>query len=210
MMIRILLVDDHSLVREGIKQLLEESGEMKVIAETSNGMDAIEKFEKYQPDMAIIDISMPLLDGLESTKRILARYPDAKILILTMHPEEQYAIRTFKAGALGYINKGTNTKDLLAAVKKVAQGKKYIAEEGKDAILLQLLNNKSSQLENLSDRELQILRLISKGEKPREIANALLLSVKTVETYRTRIMNKLGLKTNSALTLFSQQNGLIT
>jgi two-component system invasion response regulator UvrY len=209
-MIRILLVDDHALVREGIKQLLEESGEMKVIAETSNGMDAIDKFEKYQPDVAIIDISMPLLDGLESTKQILARYPDAKILILTMHPEEQYAIRTFKAGALGYINKGTNTKDLLAAVKTVSQGKKYIAEEGKEAILLQLLNNKSSQLENLSDRELQILRLISKGEKPREIANALSLSVKTVETYRTRIMNKLNLKTNSSLTLFAQQNGLIT
>lgn len=189
-MIRILLADDHMLVRAGLKRVLEEAIDIEVIAEATNGKEAFNEFEKVRPDVAVVDISMPVLDGLDTCKQIRSSYPDARILILTVHPEEQYALRFFRAGALGYITKGSSARELYKAVRLVAKEQRYLSEESKQPILSQLLDRKDSLvfLENLSDREIQVLCLIARGSKMKEISTELNLSVKTVETYRSRIL----------------------
>jgi two-component system invasion response regulator UvrY len=210
-MINVLLADDHELVREGIKQLLNGDKDIAVIVEASNGAEAVSKYQQFHTDIVILDISMPVLDGLEAAKQIMAEDPEAKILILTVHPEEQYAVRVLKAGARGYITKGTTAKELYRAVRMVAHGQRYLSEGGLPSILTQLLDTKISlsPVQRLSDRELQVLRLIAEGVKTSEIARTLRLNTKTVETYRTRLMNKLDIKTNAALVLFAQRNGFV-
>ena len=210
-MIKVLLADDHALVRAGLKRVLEETSDIQVVAEACNGIEAIKAFNRVSPDVSMIDISMPVMDGLDTCKRLKELHPDVKILILTIHHEEQYAIRVLKAGALGYITKGTSTKELYKAIRAVAKGKRFLSEKSKDNILLQLLklDKFPTRLEALSDREIQVLCLIAKGRKMKEIANDLNLSVKTIETYRTRILNKLQLKNNADIILFAYQNDLI-
>lgn len=210
-MIRVLLADDHEMVRIGLKRVLEEAGDIKVITEAANGREALQKFKTVQPDVAIVDISMPVMDGIDACKQIIASHPDAKVLILTMHPEEQYAVRLFKAGALGYITKGSSTRELHEAVRSVSNGRKFLFQKGKDPILLQLLGQRGglTPLETLSDRELQVLRLLTHGAKMREMAATLNLSIKTVETYRSRLLKKLNLRNNTDLIHFAHQNNLI-
>lgn len=210
-MIKVLLADDHELVREGIKQLLNEAKDIEVTVETSNGAAAVSKYRQFHTDIVILDISMPVVDGLEATKQIIAEDSKAKILILTMHPEEQYAIRVLKAGAYGYITKGTTAKELYHAVRMVAHGQRYLSEGGQPFVLTQLLDPKNTlnPLQVLSDQELQVFRLIAEGVKTSEIAHTLRLNVKTVETYRTRVMRKLYLKTNAALVLLAQRSGFV-
>jgi DNA-binding NarL/FixJ family response regulator len=210
-MIRVLLVDDHEMVRAGLKRVLEEAGDIKVITEAANGSEAIQKFKTVQPDVAILDISMPVMDGIDTCKQIIASYPDAKLLMLTMHPEEQYAIRLFRAGALGYITKGSSTRELHDAVRLVSSGRKFLFEKGKDHVLLKLLDRRGhlTPLETLSDRELQVLRLLTRGDKMREMAATLNLSIKTVETYRSRLLKKLNLRNNADLINFAHQNNLL-
>jgi two-component system invasion response regulator UvrY len=210
-MIKAILADDHEVVRRGIKQVLEEKGEIKIIGEVTDGSQAIEQFEALQPDLIIMDISMPNVDGLEASKQILLKYPSAKILMLTMHSEEQYAVRTLRAGALGYITKNSKSEELYKAVKTVSQGQRYVSDQGKESIVTQLLNsrNNAGLLCKLSDRELQVLRLIAKGKKTRDIGDSLNLGIKTVETYRGRLMTKLNLHTIAELVLFAHENKLI-
>jgi DNA-binding NarL/FixJ family response regulator len=210
-MISVLLADDHEIVRAGLKRVLEEAGDIKVITEAADGSEALRKFKTVQPDVAIVDISMPAMDGIDTCKQIIASCPDAKVLILTMHPEEQYALRLFKAGALGYITKGSSTRELHEAVRSVSNGRKFLFQKGKDTILTQLLDRRGqiTPLEILSDRELQVLRLLTRGDKMREIAATLNLSIKTVETYRARLIKKLDLRNNTDLIHFAHQNNLI-
>lgn len=210
-MIRALLADDHMLVRAGLKRVLEEEDDIRVIAEAANGIEAIREFGRVRPDVAIVDISMPIMDGLDTCKQLKDSYPDARILILTVHPEEQYAVRLLRAGALGYITKGTSTRELHEAVRLVARGQRFLSGEAKDPILLQLLDLKeySTPLESISDRELQVLCLLARGDKMKEVAAALRLSVKTVETYRSRILTKLHLRNKADLINFARQNSLL-
>lgn len=210
-MIRVLLADDHMLVRAGIRRVLEEANDIRVIAEAANGLEAIKEFNRVHPDVAIVDISMPVMDGLDTCKQLRSLYPDARILILTVHPEEQYAVRLLRAGALGYITKGSSTKELHDAVQLVAKGQRFLPEKGKDAILLQLLDLEKypASLETLSDRELQVLCLLARGYKMKDIAGTLHLSVKTIETYRSRILAKLHFRSNADLILFARQNKLV-
>lgn len=210
-MIRVLLADDHSLVRTGIKRLLEECNSIQVVAEANDGEEATREYDRVSPDVAILDVLMPVMDGLDACKQIKKLHPEARILILTVHPEEQYAIRLFKAGALGYITKGTSTETLYTAVQSVAKGKRFLSEMGIEPVLLQLLNQEKcpAPLEVISDRELQVLCLMARGKKRKEIAIALHLGVKTIETYRSRILSKLHLKSNADLILFARENGLI-
>lgn len=210
-MIRVLLADDHEMVRIGLKRVLEEAGDIEVITEAADGNEALQKFETVQPDVAILDISMPVMDGIDTCKQIIASHPDAKVLILTMHPEEQYAVRLFKAGALGYITKGSSTRELHEAVRSVSNGRKFLFQKGKDPILLQLLGQRGglTPLETLSDRELQVLRLLTHGAKMREMAATLNISIKTVETYRARLIKKLNLRNNIDLVHFAYQNNLV-
>jgi two-component system, NarL family, invasion response regulator UvrY len=210
-MIKVLLTDDHELVRRGIKGLLNETGDIEVVAEACDGLQALSEYKKHMPDVCILDISMPLMDGVEVTKQLLKNYPDAKILMLTMYTEEQYAVRLLKAGALGYITKATQPEELYRAVRMVAQQQRYLSEEGQGSILGQLLDStaRSSPVQSLSDRELQVLKMIAKGIKTQEIARTLKLSVKTIETYRSRLMSKLHLKNNAVMVLFAHENGLV-
>ncbi len=198
------------MVRIGLKRVLEEAGDIEVITEAANGSEALQKFETVQPDVAIVDISMPVMDGIDTCKQIIASHPDAKVLILTMHPEEQYAVRLFKAGALGYITKGSSTRELHEAVRSVSKGQKFLFQRGRSIVLMQLLGQRGqlTPLETLSDRELQVLRLLTHGAKMREMAATLNISIKTVETYRARLIKKLNLRNNIDLIHFAYQNNL--
>lgn len=209
--IKVLLVDDHTLVRAGLKRVLEETPDIDVVAEASNGIDAIVEFERVVPDVVILDISMPDMDGLETTKKLISEHPDARILVLTVYPEDYYAARVIKAGALGYLTKGTSTMELHDAVRTVASGKRSLSQKSKDILILQLLDKHTDfdSIQDLSDRELQVLCLLAGGKKTREVANELGLSVKTIETYRARVLGKLHLHTNLDIVRFAYQNKLV-
>ena len=209
--IKVLLVDDHTLVRAGLVRVLEEAPDIDVVAEASNGIDAIVEFERVVPDVMILDISMPDMDGLETTKKLISEHPDARILVLTVYPEDYYAARAIKAGALGYITKGTSTTELYDAVRTVASGKRSLSQKSKDILILQLLDKHTNfdTIQDLSDRELQVLCLLAGGKKTREVANELGLSVKTIETYRARVLGKLHLHTNLDIVRFAYQHKLV-
>lgn len=209
--INVLLVDDHMLVRAGLKRVLEEAPDIDVVAEASNGTQALAEFTRVVPDVVILDISMPGMDGLETTKKMINKHPDARILILTVYPEDYYAARIIKAGALGYITKGTSTAELHNSVRTVANRQRSLSEKTKDILLAQLFDNNKDfdSIKGLSDRELQVLSLFAKGEKTREIAETLHLSVKTVETYRARLLDKLRLRTNLDIIRFAYQHKLV-
>jgi two-component system invasion response regulator UvrY len=209
--IRVLLVDDHSLVRAGLRRVLEQAPDIRIIAEACDGREAVDKYQEVSPDVVVMDISMPELDGMEASKRILSVNPQARILMLTRFHEEQYAIRTLKAGCLGYLTKGSSTQQLHHAVRAVARGKRFLSEDGQDVVNLQLLSSQSGfgLLESLSDRELQVLCLLAQGQELKGVAADLELSVKTVETYRARVLHKLHLRNDVDICQFAIQHGLI-
>ena len=210
-MIKVLLADDHSIVREGLRRVLEDSNEIKVIAEAPDGETAFDKALSVQPDVAVIDISMPGMDGLEVVARLSAYTPEIPVLILTMHEEEQYVIRAIEAGAMGYVTKQSAPEQLVAAVKKIHAGGRYLTEKASDALALRVLrgNTNKSLTESLSMRELQVLRKLATGSTNREVATAYNLSVKTVDTYRARILKKLNLRNNADLSRYAIQNKLV-
>lgn len=210
-MIRILLADDHALVRTGIKHLLEETGDMEVVAEAADGSEAVFEFQRVQPDVVILDISMPVMDGLDACKQIKNLDSNAKILVLSVHSEERYAMRLIHAGAMGYISKKVTSKELQEAIKTVAQGKIFLPPDIKDLILNQLLhpNGHLEPLESLSDRELQVFTLIAQGKKMRETAAILGLSEKTIDNYRSRVLVKLNLKRSVDIVAFAHEHNLV-
>lgn len=210
-MIRVLIADDHALVRQGLKRLLEEDPGIQVVAEAADGLGAERDYERARPDVAVLDIAMPGRDGLETIRRILAIDPGARILVLTMYPEEQFAVRTLKAGALGYITKGNCTAELHRAVRMVRAGKRYLSDQGENAVDLQLLANRSEKtpVGSLSNRELQVLCLIARGYKSSKISAELGLSTKTIETYRSRLMQKLCLHSDADICRFAYDNKLV-
>ena len=210
-MIRVLLADDHSLVRKGLKHVLEEALDIRVEAEASDGLEAVEEYRRMHPDVAVVDMAMPKKDGLETVKLILAQDPGARILVLTMYPEEQFAVRVLKAGALGYITKGSSTAELHRAVRRVARGKQYLSDLAENAIDLQLLASHVEQtpVGMLSNRELQVLCLIAQGCRLSKVASQLGLSVKTIETYRSRVLQKLCLQGDADICRFAYDNKLV-
>ena len=210
-MIKVLLADDHSIVREGLRRIVEESDDMEVVAEASDGKEAIHQIRKSQPDVAVIDISMPEIDGLEVLQQLKPEYPELPILILTMHEEQQYVVRAIEAGARGYITKKSAPEQLVEAIRKVYAGSLYISEEAAEALALRVAKGKSGQspLDLLSTRELQVLRRLALGHTNREIAENYNISIKTVDTYRMRLLKKLSLRNNAELSRFAIQNRLI-
>jgi two-component system, NarL family, invasion response regulator UvrY len=209
--IRVLIADDHDLFRSGLKMLLEGAEDIEVVAEATDGRAAVAEFERTSPDVCILDITMPILDGLDACKQIKSLNPRARVLILTMHPEEQYAVRLLNAGALGYVTKKISDKELHAAVRSVYQGEITIQQEAKDRILAQLLHMKgrSGPLEVLSDREAQVFILLAQGNKLKDISQSLNLSPKTVEHYRSNIFDKLELKRTIDLVSFAHRHNLL-
>jgi DNA-binding NarL/FixJ family response regulator len=210
-MIRVLLADDHSLVRAGLRRVIDEAADITVVAEAQSGQESIAQFAEVNPDVIVMDISMPRMDGVEASRRLLSLHPEARILILTRYHEEHYAVRTLKAGCLGYLTKGSSTKELHAAIRAVAQGRKFLSDEGKDVVNLQLLSSRDglTPLQSLSDREFQVFCLLARGQALKEVAVTLGLSAKTVETYRSRVLQKLCLRNNVEICRFAIQHGLV-
>lgn len=210
-MIRVLLADDHSIVREGLRRIVEESGDIEVVAEAADGRQAVLAVRQEQPDVAIIDISMPVLDGLEVITQLQAEFPSIPILVLTMHEEHQYVIRAIETGAMGYITKQSAPEQLVKAIRKVHSGYRFLTPEATEALALRVArgNNVQSPLDTLSTRELQVLRRLALGNTNREIADTFHISIKTVDTYRSRLLKKLNLRNNAELSRFAIQNNII-
>ena len=210
-MIKVLLADDHGIVRAGLRRIVEESGDMEVVAEAADGRETLRLVQEIRPDVAVIDISMPGLDGLEVVSQLHGHYPDLPILILTMHEEGQYVVRAIQAGAMGYLTKQSAPEQLVKAIRKVHAGSRYLTDEAAETLALRIARGSGEQspLDSLSMRELQVLRRLAMGHTNREIASAYNISIKTVDTYRSRLLKKLNLRNNAELSRFAIQNKLI-
>jgi DNA-binding NarL/FixJ family response regulator len=210
-MIRVLLADDHSIVRGGLRRIIEDSGDMSVACEAADGPEAIAKAREVRPDVAVVDISMPGQDGLEVIARLQEEMPAMPILVLTMHEEEQYVVRSLSAGARGYLTKRSAPEELVGAIRKVMEGGRYLGPEVAELLAQRMARggDHRSRLESLSQREMQVLRALALGRTNREVAEAYSLSVKTVDTYRLRLLKKLGLRNNAELSRFAIQHGLV-
>jgi len=209
-MIKILVADDHAIVREGIKHIFSEIPDINITGEASNGQEVLENIGKQDYDLLLLDIAMPGRDGLEILKEIRMQKPKLPVLILSMFPEEQYALRALKSGASGYMTKDSIPNELVKAVRKILRGGNYVSSSFSDKLLTELTSDIKKPLhETLSDREYQIMRMIASGKTMNEIANELSLSSKTVYTYRARILEKMGMKNNMELTRYTTKHGLI-
>jgi len=209
-MINILIADDHSVVREGLKQIISGNADMTVLAEACSGNEAIEKIRKNPISVAILDISMPGKNGLDTLKELKVMHPDLPVLILSMYPEEQYALRFFRAGASGYLTKKSAPEELVNAIRTVSRGKKYVSPVLAEKLIGELdVTNEKPLHSALSDREFQVLCLMASGKTSGEIAEELFLSVKTISTYRARILEKLRLKNTAELINYAIQNQLV-
>ena len=209
--IKILIADDHTLVREGIKQILAEMPEVTVTDEARNGQEVLQYVWDNDYDIVLLDITMPGRSGLDILKQLKSEKPALKILILSMHPEEQYAIRAFKAGAFGYLTKESSPTELIEAVRKVSIGKKYVSSSLAETLASHLEARSEKPLHyTLSDREYEVMCMIASGKTVKEIAGELTLSVKTISTYRARILEKMDMKNNAQLTHYTIQNRLIS
>ena len=209
-MIRILIADDHAIVRRGLINILNEEFPSAGIAEVGNAEELLEKVMKAEWDVVITDLSMPGRSGLEALQQIKIHHPKLPVLILSIYPEEQYAIRVLKAGAAGYLNKDIAPSELLIAVYRVLSGRKYITASVAEKIASTFdYNSDKSVYENLSDREFEVLKMLAAGKSVSEIGAKLHLSVTTISTYRARILTKMNMKTNFDLTLYAIENNLI-
>jgi len=207
---KFLIADDHAIVRKGLAQLLNEEFPTAEIREVSNSTDALNEALKKDLDVILLDISMPGRNGIETLKQLRSSGIKIPVLILSMHPEDQYAIRVLKAGASGFLNKETATEELSTAVHKLLSGKKYISASVAEKLAdLPGEGSEKAAHEFLSDREIQVLQLIAAGKTVSEIANEIMLSVNTVSTYRTRVLEKLGLGNNGEITRYAFDNMLI-
>ena len=209
-MIKILIVDDHPIVRKGLKQILDEAEDIFIAGEAVNGQEALKKVKNNTYDVILLDISLPDMSGLDILKQIKVEKPELNILILSMHSEEQYAVRTLKGGASGYLTKDKMPEELISAIKRVAQGKKYISPSLAELLALSIEDGvKKAPHETLSDREFRVMCMISSGKTLKDIANELNLSIKTISTYRTRILIKLNMKNNAEIIRYAIENKLV-
>ncbi len=209
-MIKILIVDDHPVVRQGLKEIIEATPDMMVSDEASNGQEALEKVRKSDFDVVLLDISMPGRSGLDILKELKSEKPVLSVLILSMHPEEQYAVRALKAGASGYLTKESASDELIAAIRKASKGRKYVSSSLAEKLAFYLEMDDDRPLhETLSDREYEVMRMIASGKTITEIAEKLFLSVKTISTYRSRILEKMRMKSNAELIHYALKNRLV-
>jgi len=209
-MIKILIADDHPVVRKGLKDIIEEAPDMVVGGEARNGQEVLENVRKSDYDVVLLDISMPGRSGLEILKELKSEKPELSVLILSVHPEEQYAVRVLKAGASGYLTKESAPDELIAAIRKASIGRKYISSSLAEKLAFDLEIDAEKPLhETLSDREYEVMCMIASGKTISEIAEELFLSVKTISTYRSRILEKMRMKSNAELTHYALKNRLV-
>lgn len=209
-MIRVLIADDHGLVRDGLKKILSETDDITVVDEASTGQEVLEKVRAKDVDVILLDISMPGKNGLDALAELKKERPKCQVLILSMHPEEQYALRALKSGASGYLTKRSAATELIDALHRVSAGKRYITSSIAES-LAAALSYKGGRAahETLSNREFQVLRMMAAGKSIKEIAAELFLSVKTVSTYRSRVLEKMEMKNTSQLMYYAIKNDLI-
>jgi DNA-binding NarL/FixJ family response regulator len=208
--IRVFIADDHAIVREGLKQILAESPDMIVAGEAENGLDAIKLFRKSKCHVMLLDISMPDRNGIEVLKQVKKEHPELAVLMLSMHREDQYAIRSLKAGAAGYLTKQSAPRELVTAIRQVACGQKYVSAALAQELASQVGEDHATALhDTLSDREYQTLTMIASGKTVSAIAKELSLSVKTISEYRARLLVKMKLKNSAELTHYAIRNELI-
>ncbi|HEX2867140.1 MAG: response regulator [Bacteroidota bacterium] len=209
-MIKILIGDDHAIVRQGLKQIIFEGKGKCTCGEAENGQVVLDMLDKEDWDVVILDISMPGMSGLDILKEIKKTKPRLPVLVLTMHSEDQFALRSIKAGASGYLTKDSAPEELIKAINKVMDGGKYVNQQLAEILAADIERKAEGPLhDTLSDREYQVMRLIASGRTAKQIADELALSVKTISTYRARLLEKMKMKTNAELTYYAIQNKLV-
>ncbi len=213
--VRILIADDHTILRAGIRSLLDMVPDFEVVGEVDNGKDAINQAGQLKPDLLLTDLSMPKTNGTEAIQRIKSRYPDIKILVLTVHKTEEYVHAALKAGANGYVLKDDTSDELISAIKNIAAGKTYLSPSICSEVVMGYLADPgneriSTSIEQLTSREREIMKLIAEGYRNKDIAEYLSISLKTVEKHRSNMMKKLDLHSASSITSYAIKNGLAT
>ena len=213
MPINLLIADDHSLFRKGIVNLLSETENIKIVAEAENGQEAIEQAKEVKPDVVLMDIGMPVLNGVQATDKLLTQMPHIKVIALSMHADPHYVREMLEAGVSGYLFKNCDYKELINAIETVYAGKKYLNEQTTEMVIQGYLDkNKPTSVTvgELTEREFEIFKLLAEGKSAREIADMLFVSVKTVGTHRQNIMDKLELKTTVDLIKYALKKGIIS
>lgn len=208
-MIRIIIVDDHPVVRRGLKQILHEKPDIKVVGEAESAQEAFEIIRTIDCDAVVLDISLPGASGVEILKQLKYEYKKLPVLILSVHPEEQYAVRVMKAGASGYLTKESAPDELVKAIRKIISGGKYISSSLAERLITDIDASGKPRHEKLSDREFEIMRMIAQGKAIKTIGEELYLSEKTVSTYRTRLLEKMNMHTNAEIINYALKNKLI-
>lgn len=209
-MIRVVVADDHAVVRQGLRQILSAAVDVQVVGEAGNGLAALDIVADREVDVVLLDIAMPGKSGIDVLKTLHARHPRLPILILSIYPEDQYAVRLIKAGAAGYLSKEAAPEQLIEAIRTAVQGKRYITPAVAELLAQEVDKDHGGPLhEALSNREFQIMMMLARGIPVSDIARELFLSVKTVSTHRMRILDKMGMKTNADLTYYAIKNQLI-
>lgn len=207
--IRILLADDHVIVRQGFRMILAAQPDMEIVGEAGNGREAVELAERLQPDVAVMDVTMPELNGIEATRRLAASAPRTRVLALSMHKDSVYVREILKAGARGYLLKDAFDRDLVEAIRALARGEGYLSPAVSDAVLTDYRRHVSDSVDLLTSREREVLQMIAEGKTNKEVATTLRLSVYTVDAHRGRILEKLNLHSVSELVRFAIRHGLV-
>ncbi len=209
-MTRIVIADDHAIVRQGLRRLIEEHSDLRVVAEAADSTDLLDIVRQEPPDIVIMDLSMPGRPGLDLVKDLHAEFPQLPILVLSLHPEEHYALRTLHAGARGYVPKSSSSDELILAIRRVAEGRRYLTPSLADLILDDMSRtNEQPPHTQLSDREFQVLVGLASGRSVTELAEQMSISFKTVSTYRARLLTKLHLRSNADLTAYAIEHSLL-
>jgi DNA-binding NarL/FixJ family response regulator len=210
--IRVLLADDHKLVRAGIRSLLERLPELEVVAEASDGREAIELVEKLEPQIVLMDLAMPEVNGLEATQHLTRTFPKVRVIILSIYSDEEHVYQSLRAGAAGYLMKGAATEELELAIRSVARGETYLSPPVSKPVIMEYIRRTNvglSSREGLSARQTQVLKLIAEGKTTKQVALELAISVKTVETHRSALMKRIGVRDVAALVRYAVKVGLV-
>jgi two-component system response regulator NreC len=207
--IRILLADDHAVVRQGFKMILAAQTDMEIVGEAGNGREAVEQAEQLRPDIVVMDVAMPELNGIEATRRLAASMPHTRVIALSMHKDSVYVREILRAGARGYLLKDSGAGDLVTAIRAVASGESYLSPAISNAVLDDYRKHVTNPIDLLTSREREVLQMLAEGKTNKEIAVVLDLSVYTVEAHRGRIMEKLNVHSINELVRFAVRNGLI-
>jgi DNA-binding NarL/FixJ family response regulator len=208
-MIRTLIADDHAVVRQGLKQIVSDTSDIVVSDEANNGREVLDKISENRYDVVVLDIAMPDFSGMDILKEIKTEKPELPILMLSIYPEEQYAVRALKAGASGYLTKKVAPKELIRAIRKVYSGGKYVTATLAESLADYLADDEKPLHENLSDREFQVMLRLAKGARIKDIAKDLFISDKTVSSYKSRILEKMRVTSNAELTRYAIKHALI-